>query len=212
MRKSVFLMVGVALLIMGSTAPQAEDETVAETSYVCLGCHGENADGVQDLGAPRLAGQYADYLTEQTINFRDGKRGYAPEDARGSDMRVSVDGLSDEHIIALSAYFEKLETPFADPVNALGDMAAGKQIYEGNCASCHGYAAKGSMAVYAPNLAILSPWYIKDQMRAYQNGWRGGDDSTTRAKFMRSIARQVTTPKQLDDLVAYIASLRDEPS
>ena len=212
MRKTVFLVVGLGLLIMGSTAPQAEDETVEEKSYVCLGCHGENAEGVQDLGAPRLAGQHSDYLIEQTVNFRDGNRGYALEDARGSEMRVSVEGMSDEDVVALSQYFAQLAAPLTEAAVQSGDIAAGRQIYEGSCASCHGYAAKGSMAVYAPNLVILGPWYIKDQMRAYQNGWRGGDDSTTRAKFMRSIARQVTTSKQLDDLVAYIASLRQEPS
>ena len=212
MKINGFLAVGLGLLVMGPAALKAEDQTVQEKSYVCLGCHGEVAEGMADLGAPRLAGQHPDYLVEQTVNFRDGRRGAAVGDTRGGEMRTSVEGMSDADIVALAAYFGNLEAPLASIENVSGDIASGKQLYEGSCASCHGYEAKGSMAVYAPNLALLGPWYIKDQMQAYQNGWRGGEDSTTRAKFMRSIARQITTPEQLDDLVAYIASLRDEPS
>lgn len=207
-----FVVVCLWAVVMSGPALNAQGTDTEELSYLCLGCHGEVAEGVQDLGAPRLAGQHQDYLTEQTINFRDGLRGYAEEDARGTEMRVSVEGMTDSDIDALSAYFEELDAPLTEAAGVSGDIAAGKSLYDGSCASCHGYKARGSVAVRAPDLAILGPWYIREQMTAYEKGWRGGDDSTTRAKYMRSIARQVSTPEQLDDLVAYIASLRPEPS
>lgn len=200
------------LITMGLSSPvlSAGDLQTEELSYGCIGCHGENAEGVEELGAPRLAGQSQGYLLEQTVNFRKGRRGYAVEDARGTEMRVSVETLTDHEIGALSAYFSEREVPLTAIAGTAGDLEAGKKLYNETCASCHGFKGLGSAAVMAPNLAILGPWYIRDQMAAYQKGWRGGDESTTRAKYMRSIARQVTTPKQLDDIIAYISSLRSK--
>ena len=204
------LLCGLLAMTIASAHVSAEDLDAEELSYSCLGCHGENAEGFKDLGAPRLAGQNAGYLAEQTINFRDGLRGFAEGDVRGAEMRLSVEGFTDGQIEALSEYFEAFDAPLAEADVPAGDLTAGKQLYEDTCAACHGFKAIGSAAVQAPNLVILSPWYFKEQMKAYEQGWRGGEKSTTRAKHMRSIAGQVSTPKQLDDLIAYITSLRSD--
>lgn len=41
----------------------------------CVTCHGPAAQGLAALKAPRLAGQWAEYLATQLHGFRDGKRG-----------------------------------------------------------------------------------------------------------------------------------------
>lgn len=62
----------------------------------CTSCHGANAEGFEQLGAPRLAGQYDWYLKAQLQKFRAGLRGVHPEDARGQQMRSMALGIHDE--------------------------------------------------------------------------------------------------------------------
>ena len=44
----------------------------------CVSCHGDRAQGLEMMAAPRLAGQNDWYLVVQLENFAVGKRGYAP--------------------------------------------------------------------------------------------------------------------------------------
>ena len=62
------------------------------------------------------------------------------------------------------------------------------------------------MSVYAPNLTLLDRDYLLDQMQAYRQGWRGAADaSTTRARFMRSMAALLQTDAEVEAVVDYIA-------
>ena len=56
-----------------------------------------------------------------------------------------------------------------------------------------------------PNLRILSSWYLDAQLTAYENGWRGGEDASTRAKNMRSMSGQLPDRDQRVAIVEHIA-------
>lgn len=62
----------------------------------CAACHGADGAGIEQLGAPALAGQNDWYLLHQLENYRDGRRGYVSEDTLGQQMRASVNLLSDD--------------------------------------------------------------------------------------------------------------------
>ena len=57
-------------------------------------CHGEMAQGLETMAAPRLAGQSDWYLVDQLQKFANGKRGYAPGDHGGRQMRAMMAALS----------------------------------------------------------------------------------------------------------------------
>ncbi|WP_405234801.1 c-type cytochrome [Lentisalinibacter orientalis] len=76
----------------------------------CAACHGPDARGDAELGAPALARQSDWYLVRQLENFRAGRRGYHADDAAGRQMAASVGGLGDERAIRdVVAYVASLD-------------------------------------------------------------------------------------------------------
>jgi len=76
----------------------------------CAACHGPDARGDEELGAPALAGQSDWYLVRQLENFRAGRRGYHADDAAGRQMAASVGDLGDERAIRdVVAYITSLD-------------------------------------------------------------------------------------------------------
>ncbi len=65
----------------------------------CAGCHGLEAEGIAPY--PRLAGQQNDYLKQQLIHFKTGKR-------NNNIMQMMTVNLSDEDINALAIYLSTL--------------------------------------------------------------------------------------------------------
>jgi cytochrome c553 len=73
------------------------DATAGAGSYgTCLACHGEKAQGKQDVNAPPLVGQYDWYLVSQLKKFKGGIRGAHPLDTSGATMRAMSNTLADE--------------------------------------------------------------------------------------------------------------------
>lgn len=74
-----------------STPTVDGDSARGENLYAaCVSCHGEMAQGLEMMAAPRLAGQNDWYLVGQLQNFATGKRGYAPSDHSGRQMRAMM--------------------------------------------------------------------------------------------------------------------------
>lgn len=68
----------------------------------CVSCHGEDLRGL--VAAPTIAGRSPTYLLRQLVAFRTGAR----ITREGTAMRVVVDGLTLEEMIALAAYAASL--------------------------------------------------------------------------------------------------------
>jgi cbb3-type cytochrome c oxidase subunit III len=69
----------------------------------CTACHGPNGSGMP-AQYPRLAGQYADYVSAQLKAFRSGERANDPNRM----MRAVAEKLSDKDIAALAEYVSGL--------------------------------------------------------------------------------------------------------
>jgi len=65
----------------------------------CASCHGNEAEGREQMNAPALAGQNDWYLVQQLKNFKAGYRGYENADTYGNQMRLMAQQLADEQAI-----------------------------------------------------------------------------------------------------------------
>ena len=76
---------------------------------VCSYCHGSDAQGIQAINAPRMAGMTDWYLASQLQNFRSGIRGGHPQDFYGKQMGFMGRNLqTDEQINDVIAYINSL--------------------------------------------------------------------------------------------------------
>lgn len=67
----------------------------------CQACHG--MDGLsKQANAPNIAGQPEEYLIAQLRAYRDGTR-------RQEQMSIAAEGLTDDQILALVAYYGAIE-------------------------------------------------------------------------------------------------------
>jgi len=94
----------VAYVPMGSLAA---GRTLIETggagkTLTCGLCHGLDMRGVGNV--PRLAGQHPIYTARQLYLFKDGRR----NGASAAVMKAAVEQLTDEDIVAISAYLGSL--------------------------------------------------------------------------------------------------------
>ena len=87
------------------------DAAAGQVSYaVCAACHGPEADGLEALGGPRLAGQNDWYLVRQLQNYKNNLRGYDPRDTYGAQMKPMASTLADDQAIKnVVAYINSLQ-------------------------------------------------------------------------------------------------------
>jgi cytochrome c oxidase subunit 2 len=92
-----------------------------------------------------------------------------------------------------------------------GDPEAGKPLYA-VCAACHGVQAEGNPAMHAPKLSGQGDWYLKRQLRHFKLGARGTHEQDTYGKQMAPMAATLADDAAIDNVVAYIATLPDNPA
>ena len=117
----------------------------------CVQCHGSGAAGSQTLGYPNLndddwlwGGDLATIQTTITHGARDPSDGQTRQSqmpAFGRDGILTAEQIGEvaDHVLSLSGKAR--------------DNAGGAQLFEQNCAVCHGPAGKGTRAVGAPDLS-----------------------------------------------------------
>jgi cytochrome c oxidase subunit 2 len=100
-----------ALVTLASTgALAAGDAERGKTLFAtCGACHGANAEGMEALNAPKLAGQEEWYVVRQLQNFKNGVRGNNPKDTYGMQMAPMAQTLADDQAMAdVAAYIKSL--------------------------------------------------------------------------------------------------------
>lgn len=101
---------------------------------------------------------------------------------------------------------------FAESMSApQGDAQRGAGTY-GVCAACHGQQGEGNVALNSPRLTGLDPSYMRRQLRYFQEGIRGAAPGDVYGAQMAPMARVLATEQQMDDVIAYIGSLEDQPA
>ncbi len=115
---------------------------------ICQGCHRVGATGRADGSYPRLAGQHATVLIKQLTDVRSGRRGN-PKMLPFADHQV----LSLQEVADIAVYLQALPVA-ADQGRGDGTrLARGRQLYDKDCASCHGGRGEGDAAQFYPRVS-----------------------------------------------------------
>lgn len=176
----------------------------------CIACHGQNAEGMQALGAPALADQEAYYLYRQIKNFKTGMRGVHPEDVYGAQMAPMAKTLDSQGVKDVVAYIKSLTPKAVEITMNEGDAKAGEAYYNMICGACHGSGAVGIESLNSPRLVGMQDWYLSRQLNNFRKGIRGTTEGDTYGAQMHQIAISIPDDKTVTDLVAYINSLGTE--
>lgn len=202
--KNTLLVVGLSLLASQAQAEQPSAAVLAQVA-VCQSCHQADGAGNAELAAPALAGQDADYLARQLVNFQQGWRGKDPRDVQGQSMLAIAASVQD--VAAVAAYFKALPVPKPSG-EVSGDLQKGRTIYVGNCGSCHGGNAQGNPAFAAPSLLGQHSSYLLRQLEHFKNGVRGVEKADKPGRQMAMMAKTLNSTEEMNQVIAYIQSLQ----
>jgi cytochrome c oxidase subunit 2 len=92
-----------------------------------------------------------------------------------------------------------------------GDVAAGASLFA-VCSACHGPQAEGNPALHAPKLSGQAEWYLRRQLKNFKSGARGTHDKDVFGKTMAPMAATLADDAAIDNVVAYIRTLPDNPA
>jgi cytochrome c oxidase subunit 2 len=92
-----------------------------------------------------------------------------------------------------------------------GDPVIGKNSFV-LCASCHGQQGEGIMAMNAPSLAGLPPWYIERQLKYYKEGIRGTHEKDQFGQQMAPMANMLADDAAIRNVTAYLETLQPTPA
>ncbi len=189
--------------ILVASVAQAEVKGSAEkaapiVNSVCIACHGADGNGPVP-NFPRLAGQTADYLLKQLLDFKNNKR-------QNEIMSPNAANLSADDMANLAVFFagqKAIPAPVGDPTL----VAKGKKVFdEGNtvsgvpaCSGCHGPAGAGS-PLY-PRIAAQHVEYTLDQIKQFATGKRKNDK-----RLMQTVASRLSE-EEAQAVAQYLASL-----
>jgi cytochrome c553 len=159
----------------------------------CTMCHG--ARGVSSSEVPNLAGQYAEVVFKQLVDYKNGQRRHVLMEALARE-------LSEQDIRDLSAFYAQLARPSPNPretpvprLVSVGDPM--RNIAP--CATCHGGIDRKPGS---PWLEGMSHPYLTLQLQHFASGERRNDN----LQAMRNVARQMT-PEEIEQAARYYSTL-----
>jgi cytochrome c oxidase cbb3-type subunit 3/ubiquinol-cytochrome c reductase cytochrome c subunit len=207
MRRALVALLAVALggcSAKASHKEAAHTETVTEHgarlyAKLCATCHGPQGNGYIADNAPSL--RTATFLASASDEFlRAGIARGRPGTAMAGYGRTQGGPLDAADVDALVAFLRQGGPPRValPPRPALGDATAGKVVYDAMCMRCHGTPLQRSSAVHLANPVLLQT--ASDAFLHY--AVESGRPPTSMVPWKTTL-----TPKQIDDVVAYVRSL-----
>lgn len=202
-----FPLIILTSLILISSGLSAAVDGKAVYMKECASCHGEKGEGDPKKEAPRLAEKPLWELVWQTERFRKGERPSSPKDASGLAMKKALENVKDaETLKAVLEFVGALKTPMTSETLS-GEPRAGENTFA-LCTSCHGTKGEGNEALKAPRLFAMDAWYLAAQLKKFRGGERGNDASDAQGYPMGLMAQQIPSEKAVQDLIAYIRTLK----
>lgn len=203
------------LFVLNTVGAQAQapadrlPDTMEERVRACIGCHGVQGRGVENVYFPRLAGKPAGYLYNQLVAFRDARRKYLP-------MNYMLAYLPDPYLMKMAEYFAEQDPP---PLQQPAVNRPAQQLMDGQrivnmgiparklpaCTTCHGAGLAGREPGI-PGLLGLRADYVSAQLGA----WRYGLRTAIGPDCMQVIASSLTEP-EVAAVSAWLASLPVDP-
>ena len=183
----------------GSGNPVAGQRKVQSEN--CQECHGLSGVGLAP-SAPKLSGQYADYLIKQLEDFQSGARKHPV-------MTVMAESLSDDDRADIAAWYGS-NKPMQSG-NSPASLTARDLFTRGDvtrnvlpCKSCHGEAGRGSFSANGSYPAIGGQHmiYLREQLR----NWRSAARSNSPGNVMNIIAKTLSD-SEIESLANYISEM-----
>ncbi len=172
----MLLLLGVQAGASNVLAAPGPDD-MRDRLQACAGCHAlaDQAQAQGEVYSPSIDGKPVEYLYQQLLNFRDGRRD-------NPLMTQMLAYLSDDYLHDMAAYYAQKPLAHAADVsissgNSTTDSERGRNLVEqadGNrpaCTACHGEDLNGD-GVAIPGLRGLGAVYITAQLGAWQAGTR----------------------------------------
>ena len=124
------------------------EDSMAQRTLACTGCHYPQGRSGPDGYYPRLAGKPAGYLYNHLVNLQQGRRNYPL-------MQSLLAPLDDAYLRTLAEYFAGLQIPYPLPTAQSTDkalLARGQELVSRGdpalqipaCVQCHGSALTGT--------------------------------------------------------------------
>lgn len=200
---------GVAGVTPACNSLQAPESHSGAVIYeTCAPCHGAQGQGNPTYLAPAIAGLPSWYTALQLQNFQNGVRGAHPDDIGGLRMRPMSRTLrTKKSVDVIAAYLQQMKPTNPPTLLHGGDIKKGKATYR-PCAACHGANGHGQKTSGAPNLTLMSDWYMATQIRHFKTGVRGVHPQDIRGQQMRAMTIAVEDDQAIKDVVAYIMTLK----
>jgi cytochrome c553 len=144
------------------------DPVAGEEAYeVCRGCHQADASGRGDAIYPQLAGQHASVLIKQMVDVRAGRRDNPKMHPFVAEWVVSTEEVAD-----IAAYLARLPIPDTNLKGDGAEVARGRELYDRDCASCHGQLGEGNADEFYPRVAHQHFSYLDQESRLIRDGLR----------------------------------------
>ncbi len=230
---------GVAALLVAGTSFAAEGNASNGAAIFkngkgaaapCFTCHGDNGQGNDDMGAPRLAGQGAAYIVKQLTDFADGKR--VPGGA-GAVMPTFAKELNEQDRKDVAEYLHTLKGEELSNLKGLatagtkvGDITQGLVLVKygvkdrvSACQSCHGYNGRGAAPVF-PMIGRQKYVYLVNQLKNWRSSEadtknpgpafapRANDPVVNSVGIMRAVAKTLSDD-DINNVAAFLSSAEE---
>jgi cytochrome c553 len=133
----------------------------------CVGCHRKDASGRVSGAYPRLSGQHATVVLKQVIDIRAGRRSNPKMEPFIGDHQLTPYELAD-----LAAFLQSLPISDGNGKGPGSGVARGRQLYERDCADCHGVRGEGQAARFTPMVAAQHYRYLLREVQFIRDGDR----------------------------------------
>jgi cytochrome c553 len=179
-------------------------DTIAQRAVACTACHGKEGRATNQGFFPRIAGKPAQYLYNQLVNFREGRRQYPL-------MTYMVDHLSDTYLQELADYFSNQHPPYPPPqiTNASpATLERGRALVMSGdsakkipaCIACHGQKLTGALPAI-PSLVGLP----RDYLNAQFGSWKNQSRKAAAPDCMAQVSKQLS-PEDIEAVSTWLAS------
>jgi len=169
-----------------------------DKSQLCQGCHGEQGISLEGL-IPKLAGQYAKYISKELRNYQSGTRSH-------QIMNAMAGTISDDDLADIAAYFASRPKM----KGAGSDNEVGKKLFlHGDisrtvvaCINCHGVNGKG----LTPNTSMFPVigGQQKDYIRRQLVNFRKDERTNSPNMIMNRITHKLTDD-EIEGLADYVS-------
>jgi cytochrome c553 len=194
----------VCVFLAPHTASAQTTPATPNGAALCVTCHGMHGEGAPS-GAPRLAGQNAEYMSHALSMFKATTRA-------SPIMQPIAQSLNDVQISELADYFSKQKARSVDVRSAAPPrlLLAGKQLAEvgaanvAPCFSCHAKQGKGNGARY-PSIAGQPARFLIDRLHEFQTR---AQEKPPQSGTMTAVAATLDE-SQIEAAAAYLSRLEN---